>query len=117
MTRLEDTTVVDKLSIALCSLAVALCAEAASASDRSVRWGIPATSRAPNITVSPTTHNIDSQTAVIVEGGRTTLLPGATINSVGVLNQVSVVGDDNLIDAMQTGTNNGDVSTTVSIAD
>lgn len=91
---------------------------AAGATDRGVAWGNVSTfSSAGSAGASSGFHSLESQTAVTVAGGRNTLLPGATLNSVGVLNEINVVGDDNLIDATQTGTNTGDVTTTITIND
>lgn len=88
------------------------------ATDRGVAWGNVSTVLGLGTAgTSSGLHNLDSQTAVTVAGGRNTLLPGATLNSVGVLNEINVVGDDNLIDATQTGTNTGDVTTTITIND
>lgn len=101
--------------VILGAIFVALSAQMLAATDRNVRWGTQPAAGAAAAQSSVTNHLNDAQTAVIVAGGSNTLLPGATVNSVGVLNQISVVGDDNLIDATQSGTNTGDVSTNIEI--
>jgi hypothetical protein len=82
-----------------------------------VRCGTQAVRSGPDTTISSSNHVRDAQSAVIVEGGRTTLLPGASINTIGVLNEINVVGDNNIIDADQTGTNTGDVTSSVTISE
>lgn len=100
-----------RYSCALGTVLLLICATATSAQNRYARWGT--FSAIQHLIPFRQDHFQDSQNAVIVDGGSNSLLPGATVNSVGVLNQISVVGDDNLIDANQSGSNTGDVSTTI----
>ncbi len=87
------------------------------ATDPGILWGVLPRSGAgsPSATGSTDRHYIDSLTAISLRGGEDTLLPGATINAIGVFNEISVVGDNNMIDALQQGDNSGDVSSAVNI--
>lgn len=96
---------------------ILLIANTGFATDRGVSWGAQLSATSSSAAFSATNHLRDSQTAVTNSGGRDTLLPGATLNSVGVLNEINVVGDNNLVEATQTGTNTGDVSTTINVQD
>ncbi len=100
-------------SCALGAVIAILFATAVVGQNRFSRWGTQSANS--HLQPSQLDHFQDSQNAVLVAGGGDSLLPGATVNSVGVLNQISVVGDDNLIDAIQSGTNTGDVATTLNI--
>jgi len=70
-----------------------------------------------SFTGSSDRHYVDGLGAVTIEGGGNTLLPGASLNAIGVYNQISVVGDNNMIDAIQDGDNSGDVTNTVDLAE
>lgn len=112
--RSEQIAVMKAMSWTLVSC-IMLSATMCFATDRGVSWGTVSVGSGAPATASATNHALDGQTAIIVDGGSDTLLPGATLNSVGVLNEINVVGDNNLVDATQTGTNSGNVTTTVNL--
>lgn len=81
--------------------------------DPGIGWGTlgPTT----YVTSSPEQHFDDSQSALVVAQGQSAFLAGSTftINSIGVNNTISVVGDDNILTTDQSGHNEGDVSSTL----
>lgn len=60
-------------------------------------------------------HINDANAAIIAAQGRNSLLSDVTVNSIGVFNQISVVGDDNLLTSTQEGENNGELDASVSV--
>ncbi|SOE08295.1 hypothetical protein SAMN05877838_0004 [Hoeflea halophila] len=78
------------------------------AQDRTAAWGTLGS-------YSGIDHSGSAVTAVITAQGRTAILPGASITSIGVVNEITVVGDNNLLNSTQEGTNSGDVTSTVTV--
>ena len=67
-------------------------------------------------TATATFNHLDAATmAVLAAQGNQSVLPGASVVSTGVLNTITVVGDNNLLTTDQQGENNGDVSSTVNV--
>ena len=62
-----------------------------------------------------TTHLDDATSAIVAEQGRRSTLSDSVIYAIGVLNTIEVVGDDNLLNTTQEGSNTGDVSSDVSV--
>ena len=81
---------------------------AANAQSPSFGWGVHSTG-------TTTTHNDDALSAIVAEQGRNSLLSDVTVYSVGVINTIEVVGDNNLLTSTQDGSNTGDVSSDVSV--
>ena len=59
---------------------------------------------------SAATHANNGTAAVYSEQGRDAQLPGTTITTIGVFNQLSVIGDSNSLTTDQTGDNSGAVT-------
>jgi len=105
------------ITAGLCVVAACqICASGpAWATDPGLGWGgaVSAPNGFTTLSDSINNHYIDGLAAVTIDGGGTTLLPGATVNAIGVRNQISVVGDDNIVEAIQDGENSGDVTSNV----
>jgi len=98
-------------------LPACLLASPALAFDAGSAWGTTGSSGGSNgFLESSALHANNGSAAVITENGRDSLLPGASITTIGVFNQLSVVGDDNTVTADQTGDNSGDVTSDTDIS-
>lgn len=109
-------TIVSRVQIlVLTVMGVCALGTTAMANDPGQGWGNVATTAPANTLTTANSHYINSLTAVTVINGQNTLLPGASLNAIGVYNSINVVGDNNLVDAIQDGTNTGSVTTTVNV--
>lgn len=77
--------------------------------DAGSAWGTTGTV-ANSFAQSSATHANNGTAAVYAEQGRGAQLPGSSITTIGVFNQLSVIGDGNSLSTDQTGTNSGDVT-------
>ena len=83
----------------------------ASAFDAGSAWGTAGSSSGTtSFMQSAATHANNGTAAVYSEQGRDAQLPGSTITTIGVFNQLSVIGDDNNLTTDQTGDNSGTVT-------
>lgn len=83
----------------------------AQAFDGGSAWGTSGSaSGTTTFAQSSALHANNGTAAVYVEQGRDAQLPGSTITTIGVFNQLSVIGDNNTLTTNQTGTNSGDVT-------
>lgn len=98
-------------SIFLAVTAAFLTPMTAIAQDSGVGWG---TLDSSGIAAgpAPAEHFDDSQTALVVAQGQSAFLAGSSFNvtAIGVQNSVSVVGDHNILNTDQDGSNSGDVT-------
>ncbi|MBL4876957.1 MAG: hypothetical protein JKY10_10755 [Cohaesibacteraceae bacterium] len=92
----------------LCAISFGSSANAQSAP--SFSWGTGTGS-----TVSAFSHLDAATLAVLAAQGRASVLPGASVISTGVLNSITVIGDNNVLTSDQQGENNGNVSSTVNV--
>ncbi len=94
-----------------------MAANPTNAFDAGVGWGTTGSSAGNDpFTSSAATHANNGMAAVYAEQGRDAQLPGATITTIGVFNQLSVVGDENTLTTSQTGENSGDVTSDTDLA-
>lgn len=94
------------------SISICLSVGPALASEAGAAWGTTgSTSGTAGFAQSSLLHANNGTAAVYAERGRDALLPGSTMTTIGVFNQLSVMGDNNTLTTDQAGTNSGSVTT------
>lgn len=90
---------------------VQLSSGSAMAFEAGAVWGTTDSSSGPaGFAQSSVLHTNNGTAALYADQGRDAMLPGSTITTIGVFNQLSVMGDGNNLSTDQTGTNSGAVT-------
>lgn len=97
-------------TVLACTVSQMLTTQAFAFDTRSA-WGTANGGSGTNFfALSASTHANSGTAAVYADSGRDSMLPGASITTIGVYNNLSVIGDDNVLTTDQTGTNTGSVT-------